>query len=54
VLPKHVLPPVAISAVYLERRYLPLRIRAFIDLLAEVMADAAPAASATAPTLQQP
>ena len=49
VLPKHVLPPVAISAVYLERRYLPLRIRAFIDLLAEVMAEAASPAANTVP-----
>lgn len=54
VLPKHVLPPVAISAVYLERRHLPLRIRAFIDLLAEAMADAAPPASGTVPAPEQP
>lgn len=42
VLPEVVLPPVPISAVYLERRYLPLRIRAFIDMMAETMSAAAP------------
>jgi len=37
VLPDIVLPPVSISAVYLERRFLPLRIRAFIDMMAETI-----------------
>lgn len=31
-------PPVDISVLYLERRYLPLRIRAFIDVMAESIA----------------
>jgi len=42
VLPEVVLPPVSISAVYLERRYLPLRVRAFIDMMAESVAAAEP------------
>ena len=42
VLPEVVLPPVSISAVYLERRYLPVRIRAFIDLMAESISGAEP------------
>lgn len=42
VLPEVELPPVSISAVYLERRYLPLRIRAFIDMMAESISGAAP------------
>jgi DNA-binding transcriptional LysR family regulator len=42
VLPEVELPPVSISAVYLERRYLPLRIRAFIDMMAESIAAAEP------------
>jgi len=42
VLPDVALPPVSISAVYLERRYLPLRIRAFIDMMAESIATAEP------------
>jgi len=37
-----VLPPVSISAVYLERRYMPVRIRAFIDMMAETISAAAP------------
>jgi DNA-binding transcriptional LysR family regulator len=41
-LPEVVLPPISISAVYLERRYLPVRIRAFIDMMAESIAGAAP------------
>jgi len=40
VLPEVVLPPVPICAVYLERRYLPLRIRAFIDMMAESISGA--------------
>jgi DNA-binding transcriptional LysR family regulator len=40
VLPEVVPPPVSISAVYLERRYLPLRVRAFIDMMAESIAGA--------------
>ena len=42
VLPEMVLPPVSISAVYLERRYMPVRIRAFIDMMAETISSAAP------------
>jgi DNA-binding transcriptional LysR family regulator len=42
VLPDLVLPPVSISAVYLERRYLPVRIRAFIDMMAEAISGAEP------------
>ena len=40
VLPEVVLPPVSISAVYLERRYMPVRIRAFIDMMAESISGA--------------
>jgi hypothetical protein len=36
------LPAVSISAVYLERRYLPVRIRAFIDMMAESISAAEP------------
>jgi DNA-binding transcriptional LysR family regulator len=42
VLPELSIPPVSISAIYLERRYLPLRIRKFIDTLAETIAESAP------------
>jgi DNA-binding transcriptional LysR family regulator len=42
VLPGTSIPPVSISAIYLERRYVPLRIRRFIDTLAETIAAAAP------------
>jgi DNA-binding transcriptional LysR family regulator len=42
VLPEIALPPVSISAVYLERRYLPVRIRAFIDMMAESISAAEP------------
>lgn len=37
VLPELDLPPVSVSAIYLERRYLPVRIRAFIDIMAEAI-----------------
>ena len=37
VLPEWRIPPVVISAIFLERRHMPLRIRAFIDLLANAM-----------------
>jgi DNA-binding transcriptional LysR family regulator len=33
VLPGWRIPPVVISATFLERRHMPLRIRAFIDLM---------------------
>lgn len=39
-LPERLLPPITISVLYLERRYLPLRIRAFIDVMAESIAGA--------------
>lgn len=42
VLPKMAIPPVSISAIYLERRYLPLRIRLFIDTISEAITAAAP------------
>jgi DNA-binding transcriptional LysR family regulator len=42
VLPDLSIPPVSISAIYLERRYLPLRIRRFIDTIAETIAASAP------------
>lgn len=42
VLPRMVIPPVSISAIYLERRYVPLRIRRFIDTLAETIAASVP------------
>jgi DNA-binding transcriptional LysR family regulator len=43
-LPERRLPPIAISAIYLERRHLPTRIRVFIDMLAETINEgAAPA-----------
>lgn len=42
VLPEMTIPPVSISAIYLERRYLPLRIRMFIDTMAEVIAASTP------------
>lgn len=42
VLPDSPTPPVTISAIYLERRYLPLRVRRFIDTLAETIAASAP------------
>ena len=35
VLPKWRIPPLTPSATYLERRYMPLRIRAFVDMIAE-------------------
>ena len=37
VLPDWQIPPVTISATFLERRHMPLRIRAFIDLLAQAI-----------------
>jgi DNA-binding transcriptional LysR family regulator len=37
VLPDWQIPPVEISATFLERRHMPLRIRAFIDLLAQAI-----------------
>ncbi|HVY80350.1 MAG TPA: LysR family transcriptional regulator [Steroidobacteraceae bacterium] len=37
VLPDWHIPPVAISATFLERRHMPLRIRAFIDMLAQAI-----------------
>lgn len=37
VLPDWQVPPVAISATFLERRHLPLRVRAFIDMLAQAI-----------------
>ena len=36
-LPQWRIPPVVIAAMFLERRYMPLRIRAFIDLMAEAI-----------------
>ncbi len=36
-LPRWRLPPVVVGAMFLERRHLPLRIRSFIDLLAEAI-----------------
>jgi DNA-binding transcriptional LysR family regulator len=36
-LPDHAIPPVPIVATFLERRHMPLRTRAFIDLLAETI-----------------
>jgi len=42
VLPDFAIPPVSIAAIYLERRYLPLRIRLFIDTIAESIAASAP------------
>lgn len=42
VLPDVPVPPVSISAIYLERRYLPLRIRLFIDTLSEAIAASTP------------
>jgi len=42
VLPELALPPVSISAVYLERRYMPVRIRAFIDMMAEAISSTEP------------
>ena len=44
VLPGAGIPPVSISAIYLERRYLPLRIRMFIDTIAEAIGASAPTA----------
>lgn len=42
VLPACELPPVVIAAMFLERRHMPLRIRAFIDLIAQaIRADSA-------------
>lgn len=37
VLPEWRIPPVVISAIFLERRHMPLRIRVFVDLLANAM-----------------
>jgi DNA-binding transcriptional LysR family regulator len=37
VLPEWHIPPVEISATFLERRHMPLRIRAFIDMLAQAI-----------------
>jgi len=37
VLPAFELPPVVIAAMFLERRHMPLRIRAFIDLMAQAI-----------------
>ncbi len=37
VLPQWHIPPVVISATFLERRHMPLRIRAFIDLMAQAI-----------------
>ena len=37
VLPDWQIPPITISATFLERRHMPLRIRAFIDLLAQAI-----------------
>jgi DNA-binding transcriptional LysR family regulator len=37
VLPAFELPPVVIAAMFLERRHMPLRIRAFIDLIAQAI-----------------
>jgi DNA-binding transcriptional LysR family regulator len=36
-LPLVTIPPVTISATFLERRHLPRRVRAFIDLIAEAI-----------------
>jgi DNA-binding transcriptional LysR family regulator len=36
-LPDHPIPPVPMVATFLERRHMPLRTRAFIDLLAETI-----------------
>ena len=36
-LARHPIPPVPIMATFLERRHMPLRTRAFIDLLAEAL-----------------
>ncbi len=40
VLPDWPIPPVVVSATFLERRHVPLRVRAFIDLMAEAMESA--------------
>jgi LysR family transcriptional regulator, regulator for bpeEF and oprC len=37
VLPDWQIPPVSISATFLERRHMPMRIRAFIDMLAQAI-----------------
>jgi len=37
ILPAFELPPVVIAAMFLERRHMPLRIRAFIDLIAQAI-----------------
>jgi DNA-binding transcriptional LysR family regulator len=37
VLPDWQVPPVAISATFLERRHMPARVRAFIDMLAQAI-----------------
>ena len=40
VLPDWGIPPVIVAAMFLERRHVPVRIRAFIDLMAEAMQSA--------------
>jgi DNA-binding transcriptional LysR family regulator len=37
VLPEWQIPPVWVSATFLERRHMPMRIRAFIDMLAQAV-----------------
>jgi len=39
ILPKMRIEPVMIGAVFLERRHMPLRVRTFIDLLAQAVAE---------------
>ena len=49
ILPQWRIPPVAISAMFLERRHMPLRIRAFIDLMVLAMRNEGVAAQAHLP-----
>jgi DNA-binding transcriptional LysR family regulator len=43
VLPALEVPPVVVAAMFLERRHMPVRIRAFIDLMAQALRDDPPA-----------
>jgi DNA-binding transcriptional LysR family regulator len=42
VLPAWEIPPVVVAAMFLERRHMPVRIRAFIDLMAQALRDDPP------------
>ena len=39
VLPQHTAPPMALTLMYATRRHLPRRVRAWMEWLAEVMAE---------------